>query len=288
MKYRGRFAPSPSGHLHMGSLLAAVASYADAKHNNGDWFLRIDNIDTTRISLGSESSILYSLEALGFKWDGHIRHQDNYNQYQEALNYLLSHQHAYPCQCSRSEIYKLNNQGIYSGICRSKRININNSVSIRINTQNRVSQFKDIIQGNCGQNLEAQGDFIIRRSDKIISYHLAAIIDDYLDNITHVVRAHDLIDSSLKQTLLLKHLHLPVPTYAHIPILINNEGIKLSKRSGANAVTNSLLQLYQAAKYLGQQPDKALLTATFRDFWQEIINNWDIRQVPKCDKISEL
>lgn len=289
MNYIGRFAPSPSGHLHMGSLLAAVASYADAKHHSGKWKLRIDNIDLSRVAKDSELSILKTLENLGFKWDGAIRYQDNNKQYLEALEYLLEQKQAYYCQCSRKEIYQNNNQGSYTGFCRNQNLQqtFKNNFSVRIKSQVKDSQFVDQVQGKQLLKVDQQEDYIIKRSDNIISYHLSSVIDDYLENITHIVRGNDLISSSLKQDLLLKQLHFPIPSYAHIPLLLNHEGIKLSKRSGAEAVTSTIEALFQAARYLGQKPDKTLLKGTIEDFWHELIQNWDMSKVPKHANIEE-
>lgn len=288
MNYRGRFAPSPSGHLHMGSLLAAVASYADARHHSGTWKLRIDNIDLARVAKGSELSIIKTLESLGFEWDGPIRYQNNNKQYQEALEYLFEQEKAYNCSCSRREIYQ-NNDGIYPGTCRNKSLaeTCNDKLSVRIVSQNEISQFIDQVQGKQVLEIKKQEDFIIKRSDNIMSYHLSTIIDDYLDNISHVVRGYDLVDSSLKQVLLLNNLHLPIPSYAHIPLLVNQNGIKLSKRSGAKAVKSSIKALFQAAHYLGQELDKALLRGSVEDFWNELILNWDMSQVPKHANIEQ-
>jgi len=288
MKYRGRFAPSPSGHLHMGSLLTAVASYVDAKHHNGLWFVRIDDIDKARICTGSEQSIIDTLASLGFQWDGEIRHQSNLLQYQEALNYLIKKNKCYGCTCSRKKIYQINHHGIYSGACRNKKIKMNKqNLAIRFNCKAASASIDDTIQGYYNQDLDAFGDFIIRRSDHVMSYHLSAIIDDYLDEITHVIRAYDLIDSSLKQKLMIQALNLPVPKYSHIPILVNESGIKLSKRSGAKAVSNHISYLFRAVKYLGQNPDTALLNSSIDEFWQETIKNWDMSLIPKYDKIFE-
>ena len=283
--YRGRFAPSPSGELHFGSLLAAMASYADARSHKGQWLLRIDDIDQARVIAHSAQHIIHSLEQCGFQWDEEISYQSrNTAHYENALQKLQETKLIYPCHCSRKQIKALSGNGIYPGICREKLLNshADSHHAIRIIVPSESMQFTDKIQHLCRQNLAQEtGDFIILRRDKIFSYQLSVIVDDYLSRITHIVRGFDLLDSTMRQIYLQRQLGYPQPQYAHIPVAVNRKQIKLSKLSRAKKVDCTLPSLVSAAQFLGQNIITDNDYDNIADFWQHLFLIWDINKIPQ-------
>ncbi len=296
-QYRGRFAPSPSGDLHFGSLVTAMASYVDARHNQGGWIIRVDDIDTPRVIKGSTQSILATLENLGFQWDEPIYYQSsNKSLYEEVINDLYQSEHVYPCSCSRKEISQINASGIYSGTCKNKIFAENvtsiktqltsQKVAMRVSTPADEITFNDVIQGKKNYSLaQLSGDFIVYRSDNVISYQLAFVIDNNVDRVTHIVRASDLLDSTPKQIYLQNLLSYPIPEYAHLPIITNSKGMKLSKSCQAPKVDININTLVHAANILGQTLDNRIDSATMDEFWKELIRIWDINKVPKLESI---
>ena len=296
--YRGRFAPTPSGELHFGSLLAAMASYADARSHKGTWLVRIDDIDQARMIPNSASNILSSLEQCGFQWDESIYYQSQHiSDYQEALNYLSIQQHCYPCHCSRKQLKTLDNFPIYPGLCRPDSAQthaqqetfspIDSKQAIRIQVNSQSIQLIDQIQKHYQQNLAQEvGDFIIYRRDQVFSYQLATVIDDHISGITHIVRGFDLLESTIKQIFLQQLLAYTQPEYAHIPIAVNQQQLKLSKLSQAKKISNSLSTLIKAAHFLGQKNIPSQGLTSIDDFWSLLIANWDINLIPKMEKIS--
>jgi len=288
--YRGRFAPSPTGKLHFGSLVAAMASYADAKSHGGHWSLRIDDIDTPRIVANSELHILSKLEHLGFQWDSEIVRQSNHlNDYQEAINYLEKYQLIYDCGCSRKEIKQISPNGIYPGTCRNGLKDGKIARLKRFNTIGHEISFFDQIQGQQHFSLEENsGDFIIHRADGIFAYQLAVVVDDCLANITHVVRGIDLLDSTPKQILLQQMLGYSSPIYAHIPLIVDPKNNKLGKKTNALEVHDDVSTLYNAALCLGQSLERDIIDANKEEFWQALINNWQLKSIPKAPSIVKL
>lgn len=282
--YRGRFAPSPTGELHFGSLLAAMASYADARKNNGDWLLRIDDIDQARVIKDSDQHILSTLEQCGFEWDETVTYQSHsIKQYQEALEILNQSEITYPCTCSRKQI----NSPVYPGTCRdqSRKIVSDKPYAIRIKVPKSELKFSDQIQSDFRQHLgQDAGDFIIYRKDHVFSYQLSVVIDDYQSNITHIIRGYDLLDSTPKQIYLQQLLDYPQPQYAHIPLAVTIDNLKLSKLSHAPKVDCSIKTLMLAAKFLGQIQFDHKYFDNKKDFWRHIITNWDINKVPRMEK----
>ena len=282
--YRGRFAPSPSGELHFGSLLAAMASYADAKSHHGQWLLRIDDIDQARVIEHSAQHIIHSLELCGFQWDEEITYQRrNIAHYESALQKLHKTQLIYPCHCSRKQIKALSGNGIYPGTCRKKLFDshADNHHAIRIKVPSKNIAFTDNIQHLCQQNLAQEiGDFIILRRDKIFSYQFSVVVDDYLSRITHIIRGFDLLDSTIRQIYLQQRLNYPQPQYAHIPIAVNSKQIKLSKLSQAKKIEATLPTLVSAAQFLGQNIYTADNYDNIADFWQHLFLIWDINKIP--------
>jgi glutamyl-Q tRNA(Asp) synthetase len=284
----GRFAPTPSGPLHFGSLVTAVASYCHSKSQQGQWLVRIEDVDTPRVVKGATSQILNSLEAFGFEWDGEVLYQSSrFEYYESKLVELLDQQHCYACQCSRKS---LREQGIssglmgpiYPGICRDKNLTSNNH-SIRLNTDlAKISQFNDQIYGDIELNLRKQvGDFILKRVDGIYAYHLAVILDDDTQNINQVVRGADLLLSTCLHLYLQKRFDLTTPQYLHLPLIENSDGKKLSKQTGAEAIDTNRqpATLIAALKFLNQPTQTSWLDLEPKAILQQATLQWDHRLI---------
>lgn len=283
--YRGRFAPSPTGPLHFGSLVAALASYLDARHHNGEWLLRIEDLDTPRCIPGAGEEILHTLAACGMQHDGEIVYQSTRSDaYHAALHQLRQHHHAYPCVCSRREIADSALLGIdgavYPGTCRDG-IAGKAARAWRLDTRGAAIAFDDAVQGQIAQNLEtAVGDFVLYRADHIYAYQLAVVIDDAEQGITDIVRGADLLDSTPRQIYLQQLLGLPTPHYLHVPVAVNAAGEKLSKQTRAQPVDPQqvLPALIAALQFLGQQPPALNSIPAFR---QWAIANWRRERIPQ-------
>ena len=240
--YLGRFAPSPTGPLHIGSLIAAVASYCDARARGGRWLVRIEDLDVARTVPGAADRMLARLDALGFTWDGPVLWQSARTAaYEEALDRLRALGRVYPCACSRKEMADstLNADGerIYPGTCRNGLPEGRTPRSLRLGVGDATIAFNDAIQGPQHQDLaRTVGDFILRRADGLFAYQLAVVVDDAAQGVTHVVRGADLLGSTSRQILLQHLLGLPTPAYAHCPVAITATGEKLSKQTLAPAV----------------------------------------------------
>jgi glutamyl-Q tRNA(Asp) synthetase len=279
--YVGRFAPSPTGPLHFGSLLAATSSFLEARKHAGRWLLRIENIDPPREQHGATQSILKTLEAFGFEWDGPVRYQDASRELHEAaLDFLLSRDLAYRCGCSRSDLetVELGDLGpIYPGTCRTGTDAT--TTAVRVRTDNTALTFMDGLQGRIVHRLESEsGDFIIHRKDGLIAYQLAVVVDDHDQGITHIVRGIDLLDSTPRQVWLQHLLGYTVPRYMHIPIATNALGQKLSKSTGAGAVSLKYREatLLAALAALRQEPPAKLVGASLGGIWDWALENWNI------------
>lgn len=285
--YRGRFAPSPTGPLHFGSLVAATGSYLQAKHQQGEWLVRIDDIDPPREVKGATTNILKTLEEFGFQWDGEISYQSQRHQYyNDAIDELQRKQLAYSCNCTRSSITKATGQTgssvRYPGLCRNKNLTNANQYSIRILTTEKFIVFHDRLHGSVSTNFDQEiGDFILRRADSYFSYHLATGIDDAEQNITEVVRGADLLQCTAQQIHVQNSLNLATPGYMHLPVALNEQGEKLSKQTYAPAIdkANAVSLLFKTLKFLGQQPSSELESATIDELWQWAIANWSIKLI---------
>jgi len=286
-RYRGRFAPSPSGPLHFGSLVSALGSYLDARSLKGDWLLRMEDIDPPREKPGASDAILNTMELFGFEWDGPVLYQSSRNDaYREAAGYLTSQGLAYPCGCSRKQVEIAGSQGpegmIYPGTCRNGTEITRDTKTLRVLTRSAEVSFPDLIHGRFRQNLELDvGDFIVRRADGLYAYQLAVVVDDAFQNITRIVRGSDLLFSTPRQVYLQRLLGLPQPEYSHLPLVMGEDGRKLSKQSLAWPVENSdpLRSLLQAAGFLGQTPP-ADAPCNLEEFWEWAITSWDNSSVP--------
>ena len=293
--YRGRFAPSPTGPLHFGSLVAAMGSYLQAKYHNGEWLIRIDDIDPPREQKDAASKILKTLESFGFEWDSDVLYQSSRSKrYQEAVDDLVDQQLAYHCNCSRTSILKRSAQSgnkiIYPGYCRDKSLTQTAKTSIRLRSNSNLIQFTDLIQGEQNYNIEDSiGDFIIQRRDRLYSYHLASGIDDAEQNITEVMRGADLLDSTPCHIYVQRRLNLLSPDYTHLPIAIDKTGQKLSKQTHAEPIKtkNAVVLLYKTLKFLGQMPPVDLMDAHQNDIWLWAISHWRLDLIPKKIYLTE-
>jgi glutamyl-Q tRNA(Asp) synthetase len=279
MLYRGRFAPSPTGALHFGSLVAAVGSYLDAKHHQGQWLVRIEDLDTPRNVLGAADDILRTLEAYGLHWDESVVYQSQrIHLYDAALEQLQAQQACYPCVCSRKIIASHQDGLVYAGTCRNgfEQASIKPK-AWRLRVNDSTIHFEDRLQGDISQNLTSNvGDFVIKRSDGVFAYQLAVVVDDAQQGINHVVRGMDLLDSTPRQILLQQQLRLPTPHYLHLPIVVNSRGEKLSKQTLAQPIDkqNPVATLYAALRFLRQLPPVDLLQSDMMDMWHWAIIHW--------------
>lgn len=289
--YVGRFAPSPTGPLHLGSLYTALASFLDARARQGLWLLRIDDIDTPRNVAGAAGSILATLEAYGLHWDGPVFYESEHlADYEQALSELQKSGLLYPCTCSRKMLAELpGRHDIYPGICRSRTaFPTDRPYALRVKSDGREIGFDDRLQGSIRQNLaEGHGDFILKRKEGIISYQLACVIDDHLQGITDVVRGFDLVDSTPKQIYLQQLLGLPTPSYLHVPLIIDSHGCKLSKQTLAEAVTmqNTAIVMFQLLELLKQQPPVELKQASCSEILEWAVQNWNPEPLIKTHAI---
>ncbi|HQW52879.1 MAG TPA: tRNA glutamyl-Q(34) synthetase GluQRS [Acinetobacter sp.] len=278
MTYVGRFAPSPTGPLHFGSLITAVASYCDAKANHGQWLVRIEDTDIPRIYPNSESHILDCIDAFEFEPDADINFQKNrLDLYEDVLDQLKQAQQIYACECTRKQ---LGSNHIYVGTCRDLHLDFLNQ-AIRLKVDDQLICFDDLLQGRQCSNLKNDlGDFVLKRRDGIISYQLAVVVDDYLQGITHVVRGADLLDNTARQIWLGSLLDYPKLNYMHLPLAMNDQGQKLSKQNMAQALDLSKAPelLKQVISALGQ-PNVELDQP--RIMLQQAVQQWNVELIPK-------
>lgn len=287
--YVGRFAPSPTGQLHFGSLVAAVSSYCEAKTHDGKWLLRMEDLDKPREVKGAATTILKQLEAFGFEWDDTILYQSQRSEFYADALALLKNQHlVYPCTCTRREIadssLHLGIEGaIYPGTCLHHAIKDNAATAWRIKTPNKIFCFNDAIQGNTCQNLHQDiGDFILKRADGLFAYQLAVVVDDAAQGVTNIVRGADLLNSTPRQIYLQQMLHYSTPYYAHVPIACNSAGEKLSKQTLASPLQTekNTYHLFCALQFLGQRPPRSLQFETPKIIWQWAKSNWQLAKIP--------
>jgi glutamyl-Q tRNA(Asp) synthetase len=288
-KYRGRFAPSPTGPLHFGSLVAAVGSFLEARTRGGEWLVRMEDLDPPRVAAGAADAILRTLAACGLDWDGQVLLQSARNDaYHWALHRLRELRLVYPCACSRREIADSAIGGtegpVYPGTCRGGIAAGRSARALRLDTSGAAVAFEDALQGHITCQLEREsGDFVLYRSDGVYAYQLAVVVDDAEQGITDVVRGADLLASTPRQIYIQQRLGLPQPRYAHLPVAVNARGEKLSKQTLALPVdaAQPLPALMAALSFLGQQPPRGLERATVRELWSWAIENWRLDRVPR-------
>ncbi len=281
MHYRGRFAPSPTGPLHQGSLIAALGSYLDARARGGQWLLRIDDLDPPREQPGAAAHILRQLEAHGLEWDGAVVYQSQrVEAYAAALAWLRQRGLAYPCACTRRNL--LAARGQYPGTCRAGLPPGTRARAVRVTTATAADiAYDDAVCGPQHLALADQGgDFIVRRADGPYAYHLAVVVDDAAAGITHVVRGADLLAVTAPQIYLQQCLGVATPRYAHLPLLTNAHGQKLSKQTQAPALEApaALQNLLAAYRFLGQQLPAAL-PASVAEFLRFAAARWQLARV---------
>lgn len=280
----GRFAPTPSGPLHFGSLVTAVASYCHVKSHNGLWLLRIDDLDTPRVVEGSADNILHTLEAFGFEWDGEVLYQSQrFEAYQQTLQQLVQQDVIYACECSRKFLMSKNLKHgplglIYPSICRHKKLRLKSS-SLRLNVAQAGNlQFIDRHYGPYKLNITKDiGDIVLRRIDGVYAYHLAVVVDDAFQQVNDIVRGVDLLEVTCLHLHLNKLLELPDADYLHIPLVKTPQGKKLSKQTGAVGldVTRAREMIISALKFLGQDVQKDMLDMTPGEILKLASQHWD-------------
>lgn len=276
-RYVGRFAPSPTGPLHFGSLVAALASYLDARAARGRWVLRMDDLDLERNEPGAADAILRALERLGLEWDGPVLYQSaRLARYCEVLDDLARRGFTYPCGCTRKELedsaLAIDGARIYPGTCRRGLPLGKRARAVRLRTHDAPIAFHDAIQGWIEQRVEREvGDFVLLRADGVFAYQLAVAVDDVDQGISHVVRGADLLDSTARQIHLQRLLGARTPRYAHVPVAMSAAGEKLSKQTGARPLdlSDPQAELARARRFLGQAEA-----------------GWDLSRVPRARAIG--
>lgn len=295
--YVGRFAPSPTGLLHVGSLLTAVASYVDARANQGRWLVRMEDIDPPREMPGAAAQILDALHHYGLHWDGEVLYQSQRQaRYEAAVQQLLLAGDAFYCTCSRSQILAAASQqpdaqaGTYPGTCRQCRQAPTQPYAIRVRVTDRDIEIDDALQGPVRCNLQIHGgDFVIKRKEGLYAYHLAVVLDDADQGITHIVRGSDLLEASFCHWHLQQRLQLPHPCYAHLPVIVNRAGQKLSKQTYAEPLPlgDPAPYLLYCLHTLGQQPPATLQGASADTILQWACAHWRQQQVPHCRSLPQ-
>ena len=291
--YRGRFAPSPTGPLHFGSLIAALGSFLCARHAGGEWLLRIENIDPPREVAGATGDILRTLERHALEWDGAVLYQSTRSEaYEAALERLRTDGWLYECSCTRSEIAARGRRGpfglIYPGTCRNGPLPSRRQRALRVRTHEHPICFTDLLQGPQAQSLqETSGDFVVRRADGLYAYQLAVVVDDAEQGITDIVRGADLLDSTPRQIHLQQLLGQPTPRYLHLPIAVNADGEKLSKQTHAQPLDDSHASgnLWQALAFLGQAPPVDLRRSRPHELLAWAQQEWRLETIPHCGSI---
>ena len=278
--YVGRFAPSPTGPLHFGSLTSALASFIHARHHKGKWLVRMEDIDPPREVAGASAQILQQLDDHGLHWDGAVLYQSSrLDSYKQALDNLRNQGLVYHCQCNRQRINRLG--GVYDGQCRHLQLSASgNATRVIINNPDKKISFVDQIMGTYQQQLGTQaGDFVIQRRDQLFSYQLAVVVDDQFQAISHIVRGEDLLDSTPRQLYLQQCLGYNQPTYSHLPLVLNSQGQKLSKQNLATGLRagDESQNLWQALHWLQQSPPEPLQWQSVSDILTWAIKHWNSR-----------
>jgi len=302
-EYRGRFAPSPSGELHFGSLVAALASYLQAKKNKGKWFVRIEDIDKPREQTGAVEQILSGLTSFGMNWDvdeltaAPVGQNTNnclvqscrIKRYEKVLEYLISLNRVYACTCTRKQIKA--SGGIYLGECKDKGLPIEvnqNQHSLRLHLPELVNQFEDLLHGLVTQPIDTfNEDFIVKRKDQLFAYQLVVVVDDIDQGITEVVRGADIMPLTFRQISLYRLLNVPAPRYLHLPLAVNKPGFKLSKQNHAQGINqeNPIPELIQALEFLGLPIHKLQSVTSVDEIISWAVQHWSVDHIPKQQEI---
>lgn len=282
--YRGRFAPSPSGELHFGSLVAALGSYLDARHHNGKWLVRVEDIDPPREVTGASDAILSTLEQFGLCWDEQVVYQSQrHDFYQSELDKLIEQGFCYGCDCTRKMIKSAG--GLYQGHCFGKDASkLTSPHSLRFSNQQGISQFNDRLLGLTTVGCDfANEDFILKRKDGFYAYQLVVVLDDIEQGITDIVRGSDLLEVTTRQMSLYQHLSAPFARYLHLPLAITDNGLKLSKQNHAKALNldNRKGLLIQALGFLGQKISPQYQDFTLEQLLEYACKHWCINDIPK-------
>ncbi len=279
----GRFAPSPTGSLHFGSLVAAVGSYLEAVCSGGKWFLRIEDIDPPREVAGSSARIIEELQRFGMFADGPVLYQSSRTRaYQDTIDQLLASNRAYRCACSRKDLPA---SGVYPGTCRNGIPAGKQPRAIRFRLDSGIYGFDDLLQGHISESPASScGDFVIKRADGLFAYQLAVVVDDDFQKVTQVVRGADLLDSTCRQIALQKALGMEQPDYLHLPVAVSADGKKLSKRTQTDPVGHQdpAYALRQALYFLGQQAPAGL---SLDSLWAWALKHWDSTLIPRQKEI---
>lgn len=289
--YRGRFAPTPSGPLHFGSLVAAVASYLAARTRGGEWLVRIEDIDPPRVMAGAADRILFTLKQFGFTWDGPVLYQSTrLDAYAAALEQLRQTGRAYPCSCTRKELADSASAAlpsrsslVYPGTCRQGVKPGRQARAWRFRVPATAISFLDRLQGWQHIHLEQEaGDFVVFRADGLYAYQLAVVVDDAEQSITDVVRGADLLASTPRQIALQHALGYVTPTYLHVPVVTGPDGLKLSKSAGAFDINDAIpaVLLWHALQFLGQRLPEELRQESVTRLWQVAQQQWEEQAVP--------
>ncbi|NAW59120.1 MULTISPECIES: tRNA glutamyl-Q(34) synthetase GluQRS [unclassified Vibrio] len=288
MQYVGRFAPSPSGPLHFGSLVAALGSYFQAKAQQGRWLVRIEDLDPPREMPGAASLILSALEAYGLHWDGEVVYQSQrHHLYQNQIDQWLQSGQAYYCQCTRKQIKAAG--GYYPGTCRELGLRDSGPYAVRLHVAHSVTEFHDQKHGRIAIPLAlADEDFIIKRRDGLFAYNLAVVLDDIDQGVTEVVRGADLIEPTGRQICLYKTLNQPPVRYLHLPLAMDDNGNKLSKQNHATAidVMNPKPTLLNAMQFLGFRLTDHINACSIEEIIAWGVDNWHISQLPDSIEIT--
>ena len=275
----GRFAPSPTGSLHFGSLVSAIGSFLEARRAAGSWLLRIEDIDPPREVAGSSADIIADLRRFGLFADETVLYQSSRTgAYQDAVSQLLESNRAYPCACSRKDLPA---SGIYPGTCRNGIPAGKAPRAIRFRLDSGICEFDDPVQGHMSESpSETCGDFVIKRADGLFAYQLAVVVDDEFQAITQVVRGADLLDSTCRQLALQKALGIEQPDYMHLPVAVSADGKKLSKRDQSDPVGHQdpAFAVRRALNFLGQQPPSGL---SLEPLWVWALEHWDSTLIPR-------
>lgn len=286
--YIGRFAPTPSGYLHFGSLVAALASWLDARAADGRWLVRMEDLDPPREVAGAQAAILQTLDSYGLHWDGEVVYQSlRHDAYQQVIDRLLAQGLAYACTCSRKQLEPY--QGIYPGTCRNAG-HTTEDAAIRVRVPELLYRFEDRVQGAYSQHLGREsGDFVIRRRDGLYAYQLAVVLDDAWQGVTDIVRGADLLDSTPRHLYLQELLGLPQPRYLHVPLIIQPDGNKLGKsyRSPPLDPDQAAPLLVRALRALGQAPEADLADGSVQDVLGWGVAHWNSDAIPRVRTVAE-